>query len=464
MYAYTVVPEREGGQEEFGKRYSDRDTMKESVRRSQTRWLCFIHGLRCFGDRSWSFFLPVFLSLQSNSSIETTAILKFCQTVAVILFSASASRTFEFETHKNAATRLLFFENISVVLGGAILLTIDAGKYHPLFWIGMFFMSVDAVCSSVLSVVTEKDWVVQACKDDQSALTFANALIARVDLGVSIASYLVMGWVMTWMETRTLLVWLAAWHVVSALIIWTVITHCLILQEKIPYKPSLAPNSERESSSYSSMVKGYAIFKKLPTSVQLVMCGFMLVWMTVLSPGELVTAWLVSIDTDMESIALFRAASQAIGCVSTIVAPMIIESTGAMAGTVVGVLLQVACLLLSLPAIMLGRADVLMLGIAASRLGLWTFDLSERQVVQTFVGGDDRALVFNWERSVCNGAALFALMFSIVLSDVSQFWILATFSVAVVAVAATFVVIAFGKSGDHKTKVVDSSPVGDARL
>ena len=30
----------------------------------QTFWLCVIHGLRCFGDRAWSFFIPVCVSFQ----------------------------------------------------------------------------------------------------------------------------------------------------------------------------------------------------------------------------------------------------------------------------------------------------------------------------------------------------------------------------------------------------------------
>jgi hypothetical protein len=56
-----------------------------------------------------------------------------------------------------------------------------------------------------------------------------------------------------------------------------------------------------------------------------------------------------------------------------------------------------------------GGPAVLMLAVAASRFGLWAFDLAERQLVQRQTTADgtvrecDRALLFNWERSLCDG-------------------------------------------------------------
>ena len=35
----------------------------------QTFWLCVIHGLRCFGDRAWSFFIPVYVFITKTSLI-----------------------------------------------------------------------------------------------------------------------------------------------------------------------------------------------------------------------------------------------------------------------------------------------------------------------------------------------------------------------------------------------------------
>lgn len=106
-------------------------------------------------------------------------------------------------------------------------------------------------------------------------------------------------------------------------------------------------------------------------------------------------------------------------------------------------ILQAVCLVqLCLPGVFRGDAALLTAGIVLSRLGLWTFDLAERQLVQNGVQTKDRALLFNWERSVCNAALMVALLLTTVLSDNSQFWILAVVSTTVVCTAAVATAVA----------------------
>lgn len=92
----------------------------------------------------------------------------------------------------------MLMENCAVVLGGGMLvmagLQMDGGGLlgQPLYWAGVLAMGVDSVCSSVLSVVVEKDWATAACKNNKDLLVTANAWVARTDLGVSVASYIVL--------------------------------------------------------------------------------------------------------------------------------------------------------------------------------------------------------------------------------------------------------------------------------
>lgn len=87
---------------------------------------------------------------------------------ATTLFAPLAARQFDAVHPTVGFTRLLVLENCSVVLGGMALLLTDlsggaGAAWSPLFWLAVAGMSTDAVCSSVLSVVTEKDWVATVC-------------------------------------------------------------------------------------------------------------------------------------------------------------------------------------------------------------------------------------------------------------------------------------------------------------
>jgi hypothetical protein len=124
-------------------------------------------------------------------------------------------------------------------------------------------------------------------------------------------------------------------------------------------------------------------------------------------------------------------------CGATVVAPFIIASVGALQGAAGALFFQSVCVVAAVWSVLLGTSNgsgdgtsstssrsgndgitkggvgggpaVLMLAVAASRFGLWAFDLAERQLVQRQTTADgtvrecDRALLFNWERSLCDG-------------------------------------------------------------
>lgn len=362
------------------------------------------------------------------------------------LFSASVSKLFQRQDHKTIFTKLLILENAAVFLGGCALLMADLDDqplHNPLYWLSVAFMCVDAVCSSVLSVVTEKDWVAAVCDGDEAALARANGLMVRVDLFVSIGSYFCVGQVMEQTDASMLLLCLIVWHVLSASSIWIIVTSQLelVFSKSAHLTKSVtkdvAVGIQVASQWISSFKRGYKMFLALPGYTQRLMVGFIFVWMTVLSPGEIMTAWLVSIGTSTDHIANFRASAQAIGCVSTIVAPMMVARLGAPLAAALGVLEQCLCLiLLCVPGVLNSNASILMIGVIASRLGLWMFDLGERQVVQISVDPEHRAFLFNWEKSMCNAAQLVAMLLASLFSQTDQFWILALWSTAAILCAS----------------------------
>lgn len=108
----------------------------------------------------------------------------------------------------------------------------------------------------------------------------------------------------------------------------------------------------------------------------------------------------------------------------------------------------------------MSRELMVMVGVASSRVGLWGFDLSERQALQTVaaglggargtnvrtrahtrVGGGDGPCValFATEKALTEAASLAMLLVSLRLSDVDSFGALATLSLLAVTGAAALV-------------------------
>jgi len=76
-----------------------------------------------------------------------------------------------------------------------------------------------------------------------------------------------------------------------------------------------------------------------------------------------------------------------------------------------------------------------MASLAISRIGLWGFDLSERQLVQSTVTAEDALPVFSFEKALAELAGLLMLAVSLVAPSVDNFYILVSMSSCAVAVA-----------------------------
>jgi len=74
--------------------------------------------------------------------------------------------------------------------------------------------------------------------------------------------------------------------------------------------------------------------------------------------------------------------------------------------------------------------------LALSRVGLWGFDLCERQLVQTAAEPSTAVLLFSFESAAAEAAVLCMLAVSLLFSAASQFGVLVGLSVAAVGTAS----------------------------
>jgi iron-regulated transporter 1 len=460
------------------------------------RLLVAMTGLRSVGDRSWGFILPMFLATVEPGSLAPTAVLSAVQTVFAVAFAPMVASWFDTGNRETVFLSLMLVENVAVVIGGALLLFAGMAAIEnsvgglindPMFWLGLVFMGIDSVCSSVLEVIISKDWVTALChvetgkknsdQVEEALLRTTNGSITRTDLGTSILSYMVLGHLIEpgTDGVMTMVILLCAWHVMVAAMMGAIVRQLCSLAPVLRQNPggSSSTNVSNKKDNGNSFLRGWSAFLKLGYLPRMMMTGYILVWLTVLSPSGVLTAWLTSTGVKPATLANFRAASQASGALGTIVAPHAIRKLGVMRAGFYSLSLQLICVLTAVLSVSTSTtetdnaeidatavtgtgASAMMLAVIASRVGLWGFDLAERQVVQQAAQREDRAMLFNWERAVCNATYLVIVGLSMVFPSPSEFWVLVWVSAS--AIAAAFLVVGKATQWGHSSPSSPQSP------
>ena len=375
---------------------------------------------------------------------------------------------------------LVILENSAVVLGGCAVVAASGGQgghtelfQSPLFVLGLLLLAVDAAVTSVLTLLMEKDAIARLFASEyltrgSVSLAEANAVVTRADLGASVGTYLLLGWLAPGPGAggggaARLIAYLAAWHVVAGTIV------LVLLRRLRAAAPELHALRHREAPAAAPgfvrlLLDGPRTLARLERRPRLLLAAFVCLFFTVLSPGGLLTACLRSRGTGPQALAYFRAAAQVAGAAGTAVAPRLIARRGPLRA---GVLLQrlqlvfvalataaCVCPLRLWPAAgMLRREHVVMVGVVASRVGLWGFDLCERQALQqacVAAGGseggarasDGTVALFATEKALTELAGLAMLAASLPLSDPEAFGALAALSLAAVTGAAALIACA----------------------
>jgi iron-regulated transporter 1 len=449
--------------------------------RARLRLLCMTHGLRCTGDRAWSFILPLVLASSSPNSLGPTSALSMAQTAGIILLGPVFARSLGDSWRQLAL--LVLVENCAVVCAGLIIASLGQGDVpllsEPLFGVALVLLAVDAAASSALSLLVEKEYcrrLFSAPLSSANELARANAAVTRADLASSVATYTVIGAGMRRLgddsgAAMMRLLWL--WHAFAACCVLGLLRR---LRGLLPASVAGATTATAGSRSGRNIARGSAgpvrttppsalralfdapsVLGGVSSAVRWHVLAFALLFFTVLSPSGLLSAHLRSRGVAAEHIATFRAAAQAAGAVGTGVAPWAIGRWGA-AGAAWRVQLGQCCLLwagalayacppslgrhLLLPSAFSSvssgwRELALMISVVASRVGLWGFDLCERQIVQAAAApAGDAVHLFSVERALAEGAGLAMTGLSLWWSAPEQFANLLALSLAAVSGSA----------------------------
>ncbi|CAI7868906.1 unnamed protein product [Closterium sp. NIES-54] len=166
----------------------------------------------------------------------------------------------------------------------------------------------------------------------------------------------------------------------------------------------------------------------------------------VLSPGGLLTSFLSQHGVQMSVIGAFRGACAAMGFAATFVSPPLVARLGVLQAGSAALVFQALLLALAVaifsslsrfpPVLQQGLLLLFLLLVVLSRVGHWTFEIVDSQIIQTAIPPASANLIGTTEIALASLAELLMLGLAIVVHDPKHFAALAAMSMAAVFAAA----------------------------
>jgi len=343
---------------------------------------------------------------------------------------------------------LLLLENITVVVGGGLLLwalhlPLIPGMGIFLCWqfsCACVLLAIDAVLSATLRDVVFKSWSVRIAQAKGGIpLSQVNSHLSQIDLASATASpLLVSAMNYAGLDRGILLAAIGTWHLASALLIGVLAAP---LCTELSQLRGVGHPEDTNPQAASLLLNGFRAGFKMDIGAKCALVAFCFLFFSVLQPGGTTTTWLSTQGVSASYISAATAASQLCGFVGTSVTPYLIKRAGLTMAARITQLLQIVPLLIAASVLPAAGSPqpwnpLLFLScLAFSRVGLWGFDLTERQIVQLATTESSRLSVFAVERAMSQALSLLMMMCSLWWSSAGDFNVLVAFSMAALSLS-----------------------------
>ncbi|KAK6943414.1 Ferroportin-1, partial [Dillenia turbinata] len=443
------------------------------------------HFLARWGARMWEFSVGLYMIDIWPDSLLLAAVYGVVESASTALFGPFIGQLLDRLTYLQVLRLWLLIQNLSFVIAGcsvvgllvyADLIASRLTAFIPLIVLTNLSGALGVLSTLAGTILIEREWVVVISEDHPpEMMTKMNAVIRRIDLICKLVAPVVTGFIISFVSLRASAIALALWNTLSAwLEYWLLISvynGIPALEERNQRRISGLLNNDLEgctstsqerNSSLSHHGSGSALAESSSRSTEsasepnipfigawriylkqdIVLPGvaLSLLYFTVLSFGTLMTAALEWLGIPAFVIGIARGISALIGVAATFLYPILQSYIATLRTGLWSIWSQWTFLLLCVGSIWVQNnmvsAYMLMGGVAASRLGLWMFDLSVIQQMQDQVPESDRCVVGGVQNSLQSVMDLMAYVMGIIISNPEDFGDLILLSFQAVSLAA----------------------------
>jgi len=422
-----------------------------------------LYFVACLMERTWRFCLPVVLAKTGPAGYKAVAVLCFASPLAVLLFAPFIGQMLDASRRSGLFVQVLLLAQVlSIVLSGVLL--------SCAFWSGLsivdgwVFVSllllqmVEKLSAVTSEVAIERDWITRICgKDNTAGLAHGNSMIRRFDLACDFVGTVGVG-----VMIDRLGVGVAVWYcMLMSVLSWPVINSRLRLldidadidagttrgaianhsnhnkNERLTTVGNNESQERRRNTIYAYFFDNPMLFSSLvgtslPSSLSLSASSCARLFLThrptdppthplpavvlmyfnvALSPGGILSAYLIHRDMSGTGLAVFRGACALMGFLGSLVGKALINARGLMSAGRISLTFVVATLGLSL-LVRIDSVGLFAALIAASRIGIWAFDNVNAQLFQQGTSSSEQSGLAATEAALCSAAeiAMFGLV------------------------------------------------------
>lgn len=426
----------------------------------------------------WEFSVALFMISIWPNSLLLTAIYGVVESASVALFGPVIGEWVNKLSYVKVLQSWTLTQNLSFAVAGGTVITLlaysDLKSTNAVAFASLVVVTDICGAVAVLStlagtILIEREWVVVISEGHPTeVLTNMNSIIRRIDLVCKLVAPVVAGFLTSFVSLTASAIFLVSWNLISVCLqYWLLISvykGIPALAKKETRASKTINNGLEQSTSASTetqqllasaseerkqrqgvmervsnlpCISSWKVYLK--QDVVLPGISLALLYFTVLSFGSLMTAALESDGIPAYVISIGRGLSAGIGISATYAYPVLQSHISTIRTGIWSVWSQWSFLLVCVASIWvqngISSAYMLMAGVAASRLGLWMFDLAVIQQMQDQVPESDRCVVGGVQNSLQSTLDLMGYVMGVIIPNAEDFWELILISFALVTAA-----------------------------
>ncbi|KVH94900.1 hypothetical protein Ccrd_003042 [Cynara cardunculus var. scolymus] len=380
------------------------------------------HFLARWSARMWEFSVGLYMIKLWPDSLLMAAAYGVVESTSTVLFGPLVGQWLDNSTYPKVLRIWLLTQNLSFIVAGITVvgllispdLRITNVTAFSLLVVLINLSGAVAVLSTLAgTILIEREWVVVISEGHSSdLLTKMNSRIRRIDLISKLFAPVVSGFIISFVSLIASAASLAIWNVLSIFLQYWLLNSvykgipallernrkrglkCMVLNDQ-EQAPSTSRDQSRQNQNADDRSEDVSLGNRMVEK-----------FVKRVSDNSFIRAWQVYFRQDvvLPGLALallyftvLRGISAIVGISATFLYPFMETRISTLRTGLWSIWSQWACLLVCVGSIWVKNnttsAYVLMAGVAASRLGLWVFDLSVIQQMQDQVSESDRAVV-----------------------------------------------------------------------
>ncbi|XP_021765993.1 solute carrier family 40 member 1-like isoform X2 [Chenopodium quinoa] len=425
---------------------------------SLLRCLYVGHFLSRWSARMWEFSVALYMINIWPDSLLLTALYGVVESASVALFGPIIGEWVNKLSYVKVLQLWTLSQNLSFIAAGvAVIVLLVYSSLKSIIFTSLVLVTYLSGAVAVLStlvgtILIEREWVVVMSEDQPTGvLTKLNSVLRRIDLVCKLCAPVVSGFIVSFVSLTASAIFLALWNVVSVCVEYWLLSSVYegipalhLKDSKRKQIPSSDPEPSKSLSEQNSdlpieyknnipspKTQKFGCFSILPClgawkvylNQEVVLPGLSLalLFFTVLSFGSLMTAVLEWEGIAAYQIGIARGISAIVGITATFTYPILESKIATLRTGLWSIWSQWSILLICVGSIWvknkLPSAYMLMSGVAASRLGLWMFDLAVIQQMQDQVPASDRCIVGGVQNSIQSAMDLLGYIMGVIVSN-----------------------------------------------